>query len=597
MTNILLAGDVEKSQFNSLLKVLSILVLKLRGQSIKSDLKPVADTQIKDAKAILKKLGTDVSLFDDMYDNILKRSATVEPYALAFVKDLRKRIRETNLTNNLDNLTIKQKEVMNYIFTLISSPDSEGAYSSLQRRISNLGDKAITKRFIEYHAETGDDPAAVRSQIEALVQKLTGRKGQMSLTTEENKKFADNDDKKEIGKLRSKYAEAVRQKIKKIVLDSGESRLKVSIVMKKLKESGTGVTPYPSVFSTSKHIYVDLDAQLCNVNGDPLNQKSLSPTFTFELNQSYDPAITTKGKTWLYKAINPENGNSNYIGTSTLAAQNKGAKFDKLSNLLSTGEIHTIKKRWRAEMKSGDLDNFDNVAAMLTEYLYQTSSRIGSEEGGGNTGGVQTFGATTFKVSSVKKPADGSIPKKLKISYMVKGGHAMTFTLDPTKSLEPADKTSTEKLIAFLVAKCKGKKPSDPVFTVGAKRIDPTAYNNWLKQHTTMTAHNFRTLRGSEVALKVLPGALAQVKKEQNAIKPKKLADAKVHKIFEEAMTKVGEILGHIRRDKEGNEVSTANTSIAYYVDAKIQMQWYRDAGYAPSNKVVAAARRANIAV
>lgn len=590
------AGEVEQRQFNSLLKVLAVLVLKLRGQPIKEDLKPVADTQLKDAKTILKKLGTDPALFDDLYDHILKKSSTVEPYALAFIKNLRKRIKETNLTNDLDNLTIKQKEVMNYIFTLISSPDSEGAYSSLQRRVSNLGDKTITKRFIEYHADTGEDPATIRSQIEGLVQKLTGRKGQMALTADENKKYADNDDKKEIGKLRSKYSEAVRQQIKKLVLDSGESRVKVSAIMKKLKEDGTGVTPYPTIFSTSKHIYVNLDAQLCNVNGDPLNQKSLSPNFKFELNQNYDPNVTTKGKTWLYRVTNPETNNTNYIGTSTLAAVNKEAKFAKISNLLTSGEIHTIKSRWRSGMNT-KYDDFNTVASYLTEYLFQTSSRIGSEEGGGSSRGNTTFGATNFKVSSVKRPADGSVPKKLKVSYTVKGDHNMTFVLDPTKGIEASDKSAVEKLIAFFIAKCKGKKPSDTVFTVGPKRIEPTAYNTWLKQHGGLTAHNFRSLRGTELALKVLPGALAQVKRETAASKNKKLANQRVDKIFEEAMAKVGELLGHIRRDKEGNEVSTANTAIAYYVDAGVQMQWYKDAGYAPNTKTIAAARRANIQI
>jgi hypothetical protein len=594
ITHLLESAEKERKEFNSLLIVLAVLVLKLRGQPIKEDLKPVADTQVKDAKAILKKLGADVSLFNQMYDVILKRSATVEPYAVAFVKDLRKRIRETNLTNNLDNLTIKQKEVMNYIFTLISTPDSEGAYSSLQRRISNLGDKTITKRFIEYHADTGDDPANIRTQIEGLVQKLTGRKGQMALTADENKKYADNEDKKEIGKLRSKYAEAVRQQIKKMVLDSGESKVKVATIMKQLKEKGTGVTPYPSIFSTSKHIYVNLDAQLCNINGDPLNQKSLSPTFKFELNQTYDPAVTTKGKTWLYKVTNPETDNTNYIGTTTLAAVNKEAKFAKISNLLTSGEIHTIKSKWRSGMNT-KYDEFNTVASYLTEYLFQTSSRIGSEEGGGTSRGNQTFGATNFKVSAVKRPTDGSVPKKLKITYLVKGDHNMTFILDPSKGLESADKAAVDKLISFIIAKCKNKKPGDLVWTVGPKRIDPTAYNAWLKQHGGLTAHNFRSLRGTELALKVLPKALVQVKKAQAAIKPKKLSDQAVHKIFEEAMAEVGGLLGHIRRDKEGNEVNTANTAIAYYVDAAVQMQWYKDAGYAPNTKTIAAARRANI--
>lgn len=592
----LLASDVDKAQLGSLLKILAVLILKLRGQRIKEDLKPVADSQLKAAKAFVKKIGADVELFDDLYNNILKKSDVVQPFADAFVKNLRKRIRETNLFNNLDNITVKQKEVINYILTLISTPSSASAYSSLQRRISNLGDNNINKRYIEHHTQTGSTPAAIKDQIERLVYNMTGRKNSMALTADENKKWADNDTKKEIGKLRSAYSEAVRQTVKQIVLDSGKSHILIAQVMKKLKEMGTGVTPYPSAFSTSKHIYVDLNAALCNINGDVLAAKSMSPTFKFELNQAYDPDAVGKGKGWLYKVTSPETGNANYIGTVVKSAVAKGAKFEKLTDILSSGEIDNIKKRWRKQYDPKNMDSEDSVYSMLTEFIYNTSSRIGSEAGGGNTGGVKTFGASNFPRSSVSLPSGEGIPAKLKIKYVVKGGHSEQFLIDPTKSNDALDKTAKQKLIEFIVKKAKGKKPSDPLFTIGSKPIQATAYTNWLKAHTTLTAHNFRTLRGSEVALTILPDATKQVMRLKASIKPpKKLADKTVHEIFKEAMTKVGKILGHIRRTKDGVEESTANTAISYYVNPTIMLDWYAKVGYSPVSGVIAAARRANI--
>jgi len=598
----LLAGDIEKRQLSSLLKILAVLVLKLRGQRIKDDLKPIADTQLKDAKSFLKKMGCDLSLFDNMYTNILKKSDTVYPLAEAFVKDFRKQIRIKNLANDIDSLTVKNKEVMGFILTLISSPDSASAYSSLQRKISNLGDTNITKRFIELHTETGQSPNAIRKQIEALVLKLVGRKNSMALTAEENKKYVDNDDKKMISKLRSSYSEAVRQTVKQIVLDSGEPRLPVSRIIKNLNDSGTGVTPYPTAFTKSKHIYVNLDAQMCNVKGDILNQKSLSPTFTFELNPDYDPeydpnnpdTVRSKKKGWVYKVTNPETGVSNYIGTVVKSSTAKGAKFDKLDDIQNSGELENLKKKWRVGLTSKEFEKFETVASYLTEYLYVTSSRIGSEEKGGNTGGITTFGASNFPVSSVKVPRDGSVPAKLKIEYFVKGGHKETFILDPAKA-EPDDRVPVTKLIAFIIAKTKGKKPTDPVFTVGPKRIQVTAYTNWLKEHTTLTGHNFRTLRGSSIFLKMEPSLIAAVKRAITAAKPKKVADKTVHDLFKETMTRVGKALGHIRRNKEGVEESTASTAISFYCNPVNMLAFYKKVGVAPPSPVVAAARRANI--
>lgn len=530
-----------------------------------------------------------------MYSNLLKKSTTVKPLAEAFVKDFRKQRRAKNLDNDLDNITVKQKEIINYILTLISSPESPSAYSSLQRRISNLGSPEITQRYIEFHTETGNQPSDIRKEIESLVQKLTGRKNSMALTADENKKWAENDTKKQIGKLRSQYTEAVRQTVKQIVLSSGKPQILISDVMKQLKARNVGVTPYPAAFENSTHIYVNLNAELCNVNGDVLAAKSMSPTFKFELNKKYDPNATGKGNNWLYKAVNPETGGANYIGLVVKSATAKGEKFEKLVDMLTSNKIEGIKKKWRKYMVGKDLDNFDTVASMLTEYLYVTSSRIGSDEAGGNTGGVTTYGASNFPRSALKIPADGSIPKKVSIVHYVKGGHIEKMQVDPAKSDSSLDKVAKQRLIAFLVAKSKDKKPNDPVFTVKGKRISPTAYNTWLKTHTTLTAHNFRTLRGSEIALTLVPEAKAKVEAAKKKVAPKKLADKVVHDIFKGVMLEVGKVLGHIRRNKDGTEENTANTAIQYYVSPTIFLQFYKDIGYAPPAALIAAARKANI--
>lgn len=592
---LILAGDVDKSNLNSLLKILAVLILKLRGQRIKEDLKPVADAQLKSARAFIKKIGADTDLFDNLYSNILKKSDVVQPYADAFVKNLRKQIKENNLYNDLSNITIKQKEIINYILTLISTPSSASAYSSLQRRISNLDDKSITKRYIEFHTQTANSPSVIKDQIEKLVYNLTGRKNSMALTADENKKWKDDDTKKEISKLRSAYSESVRQSVKQIVLDSGKSLLPISQIMKKLKEDGMGVTPYPSIFEKSKHIYVNLDAQLCNVKGDALAAKSMSPTFKFELNNDYDPEATGKGKGWLYKVTSPDTGNANYIGTVVKSASAKGAKFEKMADILTSGELNNLKKKWRKYLNTKNLDDEDTVYSALTEFIYNTSSRIGSEAGGGNTGGVKTYGASNFPRSSVTLPTGDGIPAKLKIKYTVKGGHSEQFIIDPAKSSDALDKAAKQKLIEFIVKKAKGKKPTDPLFTISGKNIQATAYTNWLKSHTTLTAHNFRTLRGSEVFNTLEPALIKKVEAAKKKVAPKKLADKVVHDLFKETMTEVGKILGHIRRTKEGVEESTANTAIAYYVNPTNMLDFYSKVGFAPFSGVIAAARRANI--
>jgi hypothetical protein len=182
---------------------------------------------------------------------------------------------------------------------------------------------------------------------------------------------------------------------------------------------------------------------------------------------------------------------------------------------------------------------------------------------------------------------------------MVKGGHRESFFLDPSKpDLFDSDKAALKKLIKFIHAKTQGKNPSDPVFTVKGKRISTSDYNAWLRGKADLTAHNFRTLRGTELALKYLPDAAKKVESLRKKIaKGKRLSDKEIDKAFLEAMQKVGKALGHIRRNASGEEESTANTSIAYYCSPAVMVDWYKKVGKAPLSAVIRAANAAKVDV
>ena len=598
---MLLGDETDKKRMGALLRVISVLILKLRGEDIK-DVKPIADKYVDDARLFLRSLGTDPKLFNNMYGLILRKPAMVYPAALEFVKNLRAKLRETNLMNNLDKVSVHHKELLTPLLTLISTPESPSAYSSLLRRVSYLKEPDIQARFIKNFTETKDNSQTIYEQIAALVKTATGRKDSIALTTEENKEFKAGTAKQQdlasqISKLRSAYSEAVNQEMKQVILDSGKETQPVAAVLKALADAGVKKMPFPEEFRKSKHIYVNMNAELCDVQGNPLTLQRVQPGFGVSFNAGYDPAAAKdSGNTWIYKWTNPENGNTGYVYTKDRAATNKSEKFSKLSDVISTGDLEKKKASWRKRMGM-DYDDPDTVFAYLTEYIYATSSRIGSGAGG-NTGGKTTYGASNFLVKSVSLPTNGAAaPPKLKVAYLVKGGHKETFVLDPAKGdLDDKDKAALKKLIRFLVAKCEGKKPADRVFTMGSKSVNTTAYNAWLKGKCDLTPHNFRTLRGTELALKYLPDAAKKIDALRKKVaKGKRLADKVIDQTFLEAMTKVGKALGHIRRGADGKEESTANTSIAYYCAPSVMVDWYKEVGKAPPSAVIRAASNAKL--
>lgn len=596
----LLADADDKRRFSAMLKVIAVLVLKLRGESIK-DVKPVADKYVDDARAFLRSIGMKPTTFNNMYGIILRKPVDVHPAALDFVKELRAKLRAANILNDLDKMSVHQKELVGPLLTLISTPSSASAYSSLLRRVSYLKEPDIQKRFIQNFTDNNEGSQAIHAKLSAAVKKLTGRSDSIALTTEENKKFKASakhaDTAAEISKMRSSYSQAVNQEMKQVILDAGKKLLPVATVMKALSDQGVKKLPFPEDFrkATAKNVYVNLDAELCNVEGHPLNLQRVQPGVKVEFNPKYDPkAVKGSNNTWLYKWTNQE-GNTGYVYTKDQMATNKSEKFTKLDDVITTGDLEKKKNEWRKSMGT-KFDDPNTVFAYLTEYIYATSSRIGSGAAG-NTGGKDTFGASNFPVKSVGGLREGGTETKLRISYLVKGGHRESFFLDPSKpDLFDSDKAALKKLIKFIDAKCKGKKPSEPVFTVKGKRVSTSDYNAWLRGKADLTAHNFRTLRGTELALKYLPDAAKKVEAlKKKVAKGKRVPDKAIDQAFLDAMMKVGKALGHIRRNASGEEESTANTAIAYYCSPAVMVDWYKQAGKAPLSAVIRAANAAKV--
>jgi biopolymer transport protein ExbD len=599
----LLADADDKRRFSALLKVIAVLILKLRGENIK-DVKPVSDKYVDDARGFLRSIGMKPNSFNSMYGIILRKPVDVHPAALEFVKELRVKMRAANILNDLDKMSVHQKELVGPLLTLISTPSSASAYSSLLRRVSYLKEPDIQKRFIQNFTNNNEGSQAIHAKLSAAVKKLTGRADSIALTTEENKKFKASakhaETAAEISKMRSSYSQAVNQEMKQVILNADKKLLPVATVMKALSDEGVKKLPFPDEFRKpqAKNVYVNLDAELTNVEGHPLSLQRVQPGFTVTFNPKYDPKATKgSGNTWLYKWTNPTAGNDGYVYTKDQMATNKSEKFTKLDDVITTGDLEKKKDEWRKSMGT-KFDDPNTVFAYLTEYIYATSSRIGSGVAG-NTGGKDTYGASNFPVKSVGGLREGGTETKLRISYFVKGGHRESFFLDPSKpDLFESDKAALKKLIKFIDAKCKDKKPSDPVFTVKGKRVSTSDYNAWLRGKADLTAHNFRTLRGTELALKYLPDAAKKVEALKKKVpKGKRLADKEIDKAFLEAMQKVGKALGHIRRNAAGEEESTANTSIAYYCSPAVMVDWYKEVGKAPLSAVLRSAAAAKVEV
>jgi DNA topoisomerase IB len=626
---LILAELKDRANFNALLKILTILAIKLQGGKIKPLKESIGDANKAAALEFLKKYGADGKLFAALYLNILKKSDAVQPHAEPFIANLRKVINSSRIKHDLEAMSSDSKQVLDPVLTLLGNPDSANALSLLNRRIGLLKEPDLTKKFSDIYTENardlelGDDRKdsvptdttvkpkktaptpgntvdRVAEQINQVIYEITKDKGATGVSAAQKAAAQATPRGKELlsqlAKLRKQLTDYKLSEIRNVVAQAPDNIMSSSDLTRALVKRGIKKLSIPPAFQTSDVVHVNLDGQWCDADGRVAIRQGWQSEAEIVVNPSY--SHDTPKKNWLYKIIttNAEGKKTiNYIQTQAKVAQKRAANFTKVDDTLAQ-DIKSVKSKWRNAMK-GKPDDEKTVYANLAEFVYQTTSRIGSGEG--MTKGTNTYGASNFLVKHVNlaKATD----TRLMIKYHIaKSSKEETFILSAKSSDvgSPEDARWMKTLIAFIVKKCEGKKPEDVVFTIGkGQRVNSSSFNGYLKAiGLPFTAKTFRTMRGTELAIEALEQAEAEFNRLKGESK-KPLPQATVTALFKAAMENVGELLGHIRRNKAGDEESTSNTAIKSYINPKVMIDWFQRVGYAPPSNVIQSAKDAGLDV
>lgn len=597
---IVLSSDFTTSDFTRTLRVLAVAILKLRGEKVAEIKNSVLTPADRTAMAkVAKGLGITESVATDVYDNLLK--AAITDSVSIFVVAFRKGLNSGRIKHDGSSTTSATRDVLPPILTLLSTPTSESAFATLQRRIGGLGSSALSAAYVKNAKESVESPDSITEKLKALVKKYAKIDG-TTIPTEQLKTLRDKypEDIREYGRLKRQLSVSNSALIRSAVVDvlaatntKGKDYISLQQLAKWMKEHGIkNSTIHPGLFK-SKFLGINIDGKLVDNRGiRVVGSENPQHSATVEVNPNYNPNPSVKGNNWIFSV---HTGKSvNRAQPEDVIAAKRGQKFDRIDTKVD--DLEAVARKWRTKMIDiGPKTNIEDTKVVypyFAEYLYQTSSRVGSGTSG-KTGDTTTYGAGNFMVSAVKKSSKGLIA----IKYHIKGAKEQDFLL-ATSQAEADDKKAVSKLIEFMQEKMKDKAVNEVLFSVADRhgepeRMNTSDFSRWLQTVAGIKPHDVRSLRGTKIASEVLPPAAEKVKK---LLATKPLAENAVNKIFEEAVTEVGKRLGHVRRSK-GEEMTTPATAISYYISPKLMIAWWREVGYAPPTKVVKAAHKSGIEV
>jgi hypothetical protein len=205
-------------------------------------------------------------------------------------------------------------------------------------------------------------------------------------------------------------------------------------------------------------------------------------------------------------------------------------------------------------MRSTDDDL--RVPATLVEISYLTCSRIGTP--GNSTKGQNTQGLTTLTVGNVKRRGSSRL-----LDYNGKDG------VHHVHSIAPAD-TDKRLIIKLLDECCEDRQRKDRLFVLDGVVYTAEKVRAYFKRVTGLNAgmHKIRTLRGTKMAQEVLEKLGDQLENKRG------LSQTIVDREFKDALTKVGELLGHVRGIGDNQRATWATASMSY-IDPEVQKEFY----------------------
>jgi len=425
--------------------------------------------------------------------------------------------------------------------------DSESAMAKLIRLASvsenpwvvqELRPKAINQKSVE-------------PELKKLVKKMVGRAGTL-LTLEESTlaKSTYPDEYKEYLALRRVFNQAWKNALTDFVRSSGLNKVPYQDLLSALDAANV-------TYSLSKGFtgLVDDQGRLYTKRGDAIAGVPSAANFpTVVMNPDYPKTQ------WVFQSIRPNGEAGQYFYTEKFRQAQSQRKFAAVEKL--TSKMPAIRRKWNSMVKSFDVNNAVNVAAVILELLYLFSARVGTQ-------GNSTFGIATLQVRHLKEMPNGIV-----ITYKGKDGV-------PHKHVLNASDSEHRPVIEALQELVAGKELKDRVFSVGRKPVNPNIANALFKQLSGMpdvTVHKIRTLRGTALLRQIMDREMPKIKarQERSGMSEKQALD-----IFKGMAEKVGKLLNHVRRGASGTKV-TGMTAIQSYIDPSLSVAFFEELGIRP---------------
>lgn len=508
-----------------------------------------AEIKTKAPKAI-SKFGHDLPALRDSINAAISGRSKAEQLAI-----LGHEIKDALPTYTQENygFTREELEVLKSAAHYLRS-DSEVALNKLKKFASITRDPFVTSKLTpKTSSQSGH-----RSQLEALVQKLVGRKDS-TLTPEES------------AVVRDMQPEAYKQYL---ALRRNFNQVWKDFIVAYIRKSGKHTVPYQELLAALDQ--QGLDHLLCPGFTGQIDDRGRLYTSLGELIDGAPNAVTfasvtmnkgygkNGGGDWVFKAIRYDGSDGPYYYTAAFKRAQAKQKFERVA--VFDNKVEGMRKKWVNELKKFDMDNPKSICALILELLYTFSARIGSAKNA--TEGSPTFGISTLLVKHAKLEPNGGIV----LRYKGKGGVPTVHKIMPSDQIMRIMAKALHELI-------EGKDPKDPIFTIptrrGLSRISGQMVNNYFRALGAgdVTVHKLRTLRGTR-----LFRDLAQ-KLHESGKKPRNDAEAKAY--LTKMATAVGKELNHVRSTSTGLKVTPA-TAIANYIDPTAIASVFRDWGFRP---------------
>lgn len=480
--------------------------------------------------------GKDPEDDDALHDLINDVTSNLHEKRNALKKELDLRKEDLTLLNDL---------------RLIQFKDSEAARKRLSKVVSRFRDPDINTMFVQEHEDTSEE----QSELETIVEKYTGSPGLtlpipvlqqwQQLAKKRGEKTKDH---KRYLELRRAINTAFKTRLQSLVRSSGKSYLPVHEVADTLEDEGI-----PHTLPTGFVGMVDDAGKFYTTAGKKLIQ---APAGEVRMNPAYDPK---KDNAYVCEFTPPGGAKPARAYTEAYRSQAKAKKFTVVSEVMP--KLNSLSRKWRQDMR--DPKKKTGVLATLTEFIYDTSARVGNPNA--ESKGQRTFGATQLLVKHFKID-----DHKIVVTYQGKSGGKQRHVIEYNKS------NNLKLLAKNIKALVKDKRPSDPVFSFAGKVFtgaSVTRYMQGIGFPRGFTVHKLRTARGTHIADRTL--------KKSPFKKNGDWTERDVNQWVESNMLKIGVELGHMSGEKY-----TSNTAIQNYISPEVLGDFYSKLGIRPPAKI-----------